>query len=201
MIYTGMTEFRDALDHLSKAFYPKLDIEQEYSEDGSRLVIQENLTEAYEHLRRAGTESVERAANKEFNECMEFVRRPDIIYKLCFLSVPDNGKIRQLREQALCKIEAGRLHKSKKETWEESIKEFKDAIKCCKELKELFPNQNDIRFRVFGLVVGLVTIFSVLLNIYQYFKPAAWIMIVLLLLFIIVFIIINKYASKRIMSC
>jgi len=159
--YIGMSELRDALDHLNKAFYPNFDNNDEN--------ISDNLAESYEHLRRAGVDSLERCATKEFNECLEFISKPRCIYKICFLDPANENEVRQLRRDISERIANGRRLKSSKETWEESINEYQKAVECCEELRLMFPTRNQFRFNLFALIVGLVTILSLFGNINAYF--------------------------------
>ncbi|MCJ7445757.1 MAG: hypothetical protein MUO26_14760 [Methanotrichaceae archaeon] len=155
----GITELRDALEHLNRAITTE---DEECALD--------NLTEAYEHLRRAGIESVQRAATKLYWECLEAIKTPSIIYKLAFLEVPDNNRIRELRMNAMRKIADGRMHKSDRNTWIQSIHEFTEAIEYCFELKDMIPSKKDAKFRILGLVFGIITTLSLILNAYLIYK-------------------------------
>jgi uncharacterized protein YwlG (UPF0340 family) len=64
----GITELRDALEHLNRAIT---------TEDEACAL--DNLTEAYEHLRRAGVESIQRAATKLYSECLESIKTPSAL--------------------------------------------------------------------------------------------------------------------------
>jgi len=81
--YKGMGELRDVLEHLQRSI--NTDDEEDALND---------LTEAYEHLRRAAVESVQRAASKEYFEALKSIKIPSLALKVAFLEVPDKGKVR-----------------------------------------------------------------------------------------------------------
>jgi hypothetical protein len=154
MNYKGMGELRDVLEHLHRAL----------SVDDEECAL-DNITEAYEHLRRAGVESVQRAATKLYWDCLECMKTPSILYKLAFLDVPDIGKVRELRMNAMRKIADGRKHKSSRDTWAEAIEDYSEAIEYCFELRDMFPSTKDAKYRVFGLVGIIIGILSLALNV------------------------------------
>jgi tetratricopeptide (TPR) repeat protein len=158
MNYKGMGELRDALEHLNRAI----------STEDEECAL-ENLTEAYEHLRRSGVESVQRAATKLYSDCIVSMKTPSIVYKLAFLEVPDKGKVRDLRMKAMRKIKEGRIHKSNRNDWTMAIEDFTQAIDLCIELGDMFPSESDAKYRVILLILGIIGAASVILNIYQYF--------------------------------
>lgn len=150
--YRGMGELRDALEHIQRAINAKKDNE-----------ANENITEAYEHLRRGGVESVQLAANKIFIETLKAIRIPSLALRLSFLEVPDKNKVRELRMLAMKKIADGRAHKSDKDKWMESIKDFKTTIETCFELQDMYPTKVQVRYNLFIVFCGVITIASFLL--------------------------------------
>lgn len=114
--YKGMGELRDVLEHLQRAI--NTNNEEEALND---------LTEAYEHIRRAAVESVQRAASKEYFETLETIRIPSLAFRVAFLEVPEKGKVRELRMDAMKKIAKGRSNKADKDKWENSIEDFRKA--------------------------------------------------------------------------
>lgn len=154
--YKGMGELRDVLEHLQRAI--NTTNEEEALND---------LTEAYEHMRRGAVESVQRAATKEYFETLEAIRIPSLAFRVAFLEVPDKGKVRNLRMDAMEKIAKGRSNKADKDKWESSIEDFKSAIENCFELKDMFPSNIEVKYRMLTIMFGLISVISL---IYAYFK-------------------------------
>ena len=154
--YKGMGELRDVLEHLQRAI--NTNEEEEALND---------LTEAYEHMRRAAVESVQRAATKEYFETLQVMRMPSLAFRAAFLEVPDKGKVRELRMNAMRKIAKGRSNKADKDKWQSSIEDFKIAIENCSELKNIFPSSIEVKYRIMNLSFGLITVISL---IYAYYK-------------------------------
>lgn len=148
--YVGIAELRDVLDHLQRALNNS-DSEEEALMD---------LDAAYEHIRRGAVESVQRAATKTFCDALKVIIYPNWMYKVLLLEVPDKGKVRELRMDAMEKIARGRSHKSDKGKWTESIKDFKDAIDSSFKIIDMNPTKVQVRFQVFVVFCGLVTLFS-----------------------------------------
>lgn len=154
--YKGMGELRDVLEHLQRTI--NTNNEDEALDD---------LTEAFEHMRRAAVESVQRAATKEYFETLQAIRTPSLAFRAAFLEVPDKGKVRELRMDAMKKIATGRSNKADKDKWESSIGDFKSAIENCFELKDMFPSNIEVKYRILTILFGLITTISLL---YAYFK-------------------------------
>lgn len=154
--YKGMGELRDVLEHLQRAL--NANNEDEALND---------LTEAYEHMRRAAVESIQRAATREYFETLNTIKMPSLAFRAAFLEVPDKDKVRKLRMDAMEKIAKGRSNKADKDKWESSIEDFKSAIENCFELKDMFPSNVEVKFRILNISFGLITIVSL---IYAYIK-------------------------------
>jgi len=58
------------------------------------------------------------------------------------------------------KMANGRSHKSDKGKWKETIKDFKDAVDASFKIIDMNPTKNQVRFQIFIIICGLVTIFS-----------------------------------------
>ena len=151
MNYKGMGEMRDVLEHLQRAI--NTDSEEDSLHD---------LTEAYEHMRRAAVESVQRAATKEYFEALKAIRVPSLALRLSLLEVPDKGKVRELRMEAMNKISEGRSNKADKDNWVKSIEDFKTAIDNCFELKDMFPSNIEVKYRLMNLSFGVITLISLI---------------------------------------
>lgn len=154
--YKGMGELRDVLEHLQRTI--NTNNEDEALDD---------LTEAFEHMRRAAVESVQRAATKEYFETLQAIRIPSLAFRVAFLDVPEKGKVRELRMNAMKKIANGRSNKADKNKWENSIEDFKSAIENCFELKDMFPSNIEVKYRLLNILFGTVTIIAL---IYAYLK-------------------------------
>ncbi|TFH46969.1 MAG: hypothetical protein E4G94_01225 [ANME-2 cluster archaeon] len=154
--YKGMGEMRDVLEHLQRTI--NTNNEDEALDD---------LTEAFEHMRRAAVESVQRAATKEYFETLQAIRIPSLAFRVAFLDVPEKGKVRELRMNAMKKIANGRSNKADKNKWENSIEDFKSAIENCFELKDMFPSNVEVKYRILNILFGTVTIIAL---IYAYLK-------------------------------
>ena len=156
--YSGIGELRDVLDHIQRAL--DMDNEEEALKD---------LEAAYEHIRRGAVESIQRAATKTYFDALKVIRYPNWLYKILLLEVPDKGRIRDLRMLAMEKIANGRSHKSDKGKWKESIKDFKDAVDASFKIIDMNPTKNQVRFQIFVIICGLVTIFSLAFAILTFF--------------------------------
>lgn len=156
--YSGIGELRDVLDHIQRA----LDMDNE--EDALK-----DLEAAYEHIRRGAVESLQRAATKTYFDALKVIRYPNWLYKVLLLEVPDKGRVRDLRMQAMEKIANGRSHKSDKGKWKESIKDFEDAVDASFKIIDMNPTKNRVRFQIFVIICGLVTIFSLAFAIWAFF--------------------------------
>jgi hypothetical protein len=158
LIYRGMGELRDVLEHIRRVLNSNDDDE-----------AMNNIIEAYEHLRRGAVESIQQAANKIYLDTINVIKTPPFFAKLLFLEVPDKSKVRKLRMETMKQIAEGRLQKSDKDKWMDSINNFKTAIELCFELQDIYPTKNEIKYRIFNISCGIVTIISLLIAIYALF--------------------------------
>lgn len=153
-----MGELRDVVEHIQRAV--NTDNENDALND---------LTEAYEHLRRAGVESVQRAASKVYFDALESINTPSFALRIAFLEVPDKGKVRKLRMDAMKKIAEGRSNKADKDKWIQSIESFMTAIDYCFELKDMFPSGTEVKYRLLNISFGIITVISLVIAIYAVF--------------------------------
>lgn len=156
--YKGMGELRDVLEHLQRS------INTDNEEDALN-----DLTEAYEHLRRAGVESVQGAASKVYFDALKTINTPSLALKVACLEVPDKGKVRDLRMNAMKNIVEGRSNKADKDKWVLSIRNFTTTIDSCYKLQDMFPSSAEVKYRLFNIAFGIITILSLLIAIYAYF--------------------------------
>jgi hypothetical protein len=128
-----------------------------------------DLDRAFEHLRRGGTESIQRAATKSFFGALKYLNTPSIALKITCLDIPNQKKIRQLKRKAMNKIAEGRTHKADKKTWTAAIDSFRESIELSNEIEDSFPEKTAIRWRLIILAFGTVTILSLIFGIYGIF--------------------------------
>lgn len=154
--FKGMGELRDVVEHIQRAV----------NTDNERDALID-LTEAYEHLRRAGVESVQRAASKVYFDALKSINTPSLALRIAFLEIPDKGKVRKLRMDAMKKIAEGRSNKADKDKWIQSIECFTTAIDYCFELKDMFPSDKEVKYRVLNIAFGVITVVSLLIAIFK----------------------------------
>lgn len=147
--YVGIAELRDVLEHIRRA------LNTADEEEALR-----DLEAAHEHLRRGGVESVQRAATKTYSDALQIIKYPNWVYKVLFLEVADEGRVRELRMIARKKIECGRSRKSNKSEWTDALKDFKDAIESSYEIIDKCPNKTKFRSQLFFIICGCITIIS-----------------------------------------
>jgi hypothetical protein len=152
--YTGMSELRDALEHINRAI----------SSDNEKEAMSD-LDSAFEHIRRSGVESVQKAATKLYFDVSEAMNSPSLAIRLSGLKVPDQGEVRKMRMRIMKNIVDGRAQKADRGKWKDSIRSFVEAINLSIELKDMFPPKGEIRFRLFTIACGVVTIVSLVIAV------------------------------------
>jgi tetratricopeptide (TPR) repeat protein len=160
MEYKGAGEFRDVLEHIKRAI---VDAE---NDDEAR----DDITEAYEHLRRAAVESAQRAASKSYAEMLKTIRFPSFLHRIALVSLPDKKTVNPLRSIAIHGIEEGRYLKSDKERWPESIEEFKKAIDACNQILELYPSRTDSIIRLITIYSALIGVIGTILTVMSFYR-------------------------------
>lgn len=153
MVYVGMAEFRDAVFHISRAL-------QTDSEDEALS----NLDAAFEHIRRAGVESVEWAAARRYKEVKRIIQTPFFLSKLILGKRKE--KILLIERQVRKLLIDGRKKKSEKGRWVEAIRDYKLAIEKTDKLYELCPTKFDYWTRVFFLIAALATLFTFAVDLF-----------------------------------
>jgi hypothetical protein len=149
-----MSELRDVVDHIKNACS---------TDDGEQA--KNELVEAYEHLRRAAVESLQRASTKVYFETLNTIRTPLFLHRLVGVEVPDKGEVRTLRIRARTNIEEGRNLKSDKSRWTDSLQLFKNAIDDCLRIQDMYPSSGEVWYRFFMIIFGIVTILSFIYGI------------------------------------
>jgi len=117
LVYVGMAEFRDAITHISRALWADDEVE-----------ALRKIDEAFEHIRRAGVESIEWAAAKRFEYVRRVIETPSFLFKLIFLK--NKKEALQIERQIKKLFIEGREKKSRKDKWIEAILDYKKAIEC-----------------------------------------------------------------------
>ena len=142
MNYFGMSELRDSMEHIRRAFLS--DTEEELNKDKES---------AFEHLRRGGTESLQRAAIQKFRKAIDLLEIPSIGLKMAFVEISESKKLRELKRKAIVKLNEGRCLKSDKGSWIDAMHCFRDVIETSFSIIDIYPPKAEIRF-------GIVQIFS-----------------------------------------
>lgn len=157
LVYVGMAEFRDAITHISRALW---------ADDEAETM--RNIDEAFEHIRRAGVESIEWAAARRFEYVKRVIETPSFLFKLIFLK--NKKEALQIERQIKKLFIKGREKKSRKDKWIEAILDYKQAIEKTDELYRLCPSKVEYRYRIFMVIAGLATLAAFVINVYLFFK-------------------------------
>lgn len=144
--WVGMYNLRDAGDHLRRLFLIIFEEEDTWEtiERGWR-----EYGEMVGHYNRAINEGAQNVAEVLLKEVLE-KRRPQILYKLSFVSAPTNREIDEMLELVKEKMEISRKAKP-----DDASLYFEDAVKILKELNSRLPHPSEMKYR-------LVTIFLTL---------------------------------------
>lgn len=156
LVYVGMAEFRDAITHISRALWT--DDEDEALRD---------IDEAFEHIRRAGVESIQWAAAKRFKEVKKIIETPSFIFRLIFFK--KKKEILEIEREVRKLLVEGREKKSNKKKWTEAILAYKEAIELTDKIYELCPTKVEYYWRIFVVITGLVTLSGFILTLYMFF--------------------------------
>ena len=152
--WVAMTNFRDALDHMSKIFN---DLEQD-DIDGAR----ENLGEMEAHIQRAAFDSAQSVPDKKLDQYFN-ERVPPTLYTITRLDAPSKAeserRLQTIREQMV----KGREKKAK--SMEESVKAFKVADDHISKLLQELPSRREVQYRLIILGGVFVSVVALLLTI------------------------------------
>lgn len=155
--WVAMTNFRDALDHMSKIFSAL--------EEGDIAGARENLGEMEAHIQRAAFDSAQSVPDKKLDELFD-EKMPPILYRITQLDAPSEQdyqkRLRRVREHMV----AGREKKA--QSMEESVREFKMADDHISELERKFPSRREVRWRLIILGSVFITVLAFLLTIYSF---------------------------------
>lgn len=150
--WLAMTNFRDALDHMSK-IYKNL-------EDGNLHKAREDLGEMEAHIKRAAYDSAQSATEKELEETYD-ARLPASIYKIALLDHMSDSEFHKREDKVANKMRKGR--NAKANSLEKSIKKFRSAYEHAKKMKRGTPSRKQVILHfaiIFGVILSIIS-FSV----------------------------------------
>ncbi len=149
MNYFGMSELRDSMEHIRRAFFSNTEEEPN-----------KEMESAFEHLRRGGTESLQRAAIQKLGKAIDLLEIPSIGLKMAFVEISESKKLRELRRKAIVKLNEGRCLKSDKGSWIDAMQYFRDVIETSFNIIDMYPPKAEIRFRIVQIFSFVITVIS-----------------------------------------
>lgn len=153
--WLAMTNFRDALDHMSKIF-------QNIDNDNLQKA-RENLGEMEAHIQRAAYDSAQSATEKELEETYSR-RLPASVYKVALLDHMDDSEFDTREDKIATRMSRGREKKA--ESLEESIKHFRTAHEHAKKMERGTPSRKSVMLNIaviLGVLVSTISVSTVLL--------------------------------------
>lgn len=143
----GLTELRDVTTHIASAMN---------ADDEKGALIE--IGYAREHIRRAALETLHEYASDMYFELEPRLKGSKIKYKLLMLPSPDPNRVQELNEKIQkCLLEA---RMSRGTDWIKSVDNFYDAVTSLKELSNEVPPISEIRWRIFTIFIGILTLIS-----------------------------------------
>ena len=143
----GLTELRDVTTHIANAVN---------SNDENEAVLE--IKYATEHIRRAALETLHEYACDLFDELKPRLKGSTFKYRLLMLPAPDTKKVQALKERVNGHLLEARL--SRGTDWVKSVDNFYEAINDLKTLSNEVPPISEVRWRIFGIIIGILTIIS-----------------------------------------
>ena len=151
-----MTNFRDALDHMSKIF--------RNLEENNTQKARENLGEMEAHIQRAAFDSAQSVPEKKLNELFD-KRMESILYRITLSDAPSDEDYQDRLEKIKEQIIKGREKKA--HSMEDSVKHFKAADDHVSELLVNTPSRREVMYRLVILSGVVITLISTSLAIYS----------------------------------
>lgn len=145
--YPGISELRDALEHLRRA-YDKPDWDE----------AQIELEEGFEHLRRAGVESIQEVATQRYLDLRNEVESPSLAYKIALMDLRNRRGIAGHLRDMQAKLEEARTKKSDKELWKDSVDDYLDVLDSARELEREIPPKSEAYYRIIAGVLATVIV-------------------------------------------
>jgi len=149
--WMGLTNFRDALDHMSKIL-DKLN-------NGNPSEAKAEVAEMQAHIYRAIYDGAQVVPESKI-EYIEDNRLPYILYLITLTEAPNNKEYRRRKNQIGEAIKNGRNNKPK--NWKQSVKYFQDAKRLSTQLEEETPPRKEVYYRLIILGFSLVSVMGVL---------------------------------------
>ncbi len=153
--WLAMTNFRDAVDHMSKIF--------QSLEDDDLESARENLGEMEAHIKRAAYDSAQSATEKVVEEAYSS-RLPESMYKIALLDHMSDEEFNEREDKIYKRMSKGR--KAKADSLEESIKHFRTAQTHAQEMKRRTPSKKSVILNIavmFGVMLSVISISTILL--------------------------------------
>lgn len=153
--WLAMTNFRDALDHMSKIFQ---DLENDDMESA-----RENIGEMEAHIQRAAYDSAQSATEKELEETYSS-RLPESVYKIALIDHMSDTKFNEREDKISKRMSRGR--ETKADSLEESIKHFRTAHEHAKKMERGTPSKKSVLLNlsvIFGFFLSIISISAVLI--------------------------------------
>lgn len=148
----GLTELRDVTIHIANAVN---------SNDENEALLE--IEYAKEHIRRAALETLHEYASDLFNELQPRLEGSTFKYRLLMLPPPNPKRVQELKEQIQNHLLEARL--SRGTNWVKSVDNFNEAINNLRTLSTEVPPISDVRWRIFGFIIGVLTIITTISTI------------------------------------
>ncbi len=130
----------------------------------------DHLDEAENILKRISIESFETYVTELFSPLEKCSKKPRIYYRLIFFPMPDKNKIDTYLAEVRQHLERGRQLKRRRNKWELCLEEFEKAYEGIEILKNLLPDDNEAKYRIFMVLIPIMALFvSIAVTIVLYF--------------------------------
>lgn len=143
----GLTELRDVTTHIANAVN---------SNDENEAILE--IKYANEHIRRAALETLHEYASDLFDELKPRLEGSTLKYRLLMLAPPNPERVRELKERIQSHLLEARS--SRGTDWIKSVDNFYEAITDLKTLSNEAPPISEVRWRIFTIIIGILTIIS-----------------------------------------
>lgn len=143
----GLTELRDVTTHIANAVN---------SNDENEALLE--IKYANEHIRRAALETLHEYASDLFDELKPRLEGSKLKYRLLMLPPPNPKRVQELKERIQSHLLEARS--SRGTDWIKSVDSFYEAINDLKTLSNEAPPISEVRWRIFTIIIGILTIIS-----------------------------------------
>lgn len=148
----GLTELRDFATHIAIAL-----------QSNDESVAHDAINSAKEHLRRAALETMQEYSSDIYAELKPKIDGSALKYKILMLPPPDQVKVGKLDEEVKKHLLDARSNKG--DDWIVSVNSFYEAIKDLQAIAAEYPTINEVRFRIFCIIIGFFTILGAISGI------------------------------------